>query len=459
MNIYIRIEVFRREFEGRLWLAMVAAERGHRVLLGKLRHRDFVGSAPDLFPPGVFHDKSLTPRPSRFAFQTGLAERGFVLTSQDEEHGLTLEDMVRFLSRRFSAESLQNARASFAWGPQEVRELKSLFPLQADQVIETGSPRVDLWRPDLAYRGSAGALAAEGIEAGFVLIASSLSPFGVNPTWMAVGDARGAYFNGLEDAREFEIYRRRGQAYFFIADFIHAIRSAALALPHMTFVIRPHPFEDVRAWPVAIGPVPNVRVVASGSISPWIQHAKALVHNGSTTAIEAAVRGVPVIAFDPPSAGSEQSFVNHLGARAASASELRDLLSETDWVSRQADESSVILRRRIGALEGDFAADRIVSEWETLDDGTLSQDWRLPISGQKSLRSRLAAVVQRASSPAAGRDQDLAAAPRMDSDHKFLPLDARLVAETARHLAEATGRFSDVRVAVIGERLIEVRSV
>ena len=34
MNIYIKIEVKRRELESRLLLAMAAAERGHQVLLG-----------------------------------------------------------------------------------------------------------------------------------------------------------------------------------------------------------------------------------------------------------------------------------------------------------------------------------------------------------------------------------------------------------------------------------------
>ena len=34
MNIYIKIEVKNREFEGRLLLALAAAERGHTVILG-----------------------------------------------------------------------------------------------------------------------------------------------------------------------------------------------------------------------------------------------------------------------------------------------------------------------------------------------------------------------------------------------------------------------------------------
>ena len=455
MNIYIRIEVLRREFEGRLWLAMVAAERGHRVLLGKLRTRDFVGSGPDLYAPGIFHDKSLTPRPSRYAFQQGLTKRGFVLTSQDEEHGLTLEDMTGFLSERFSRDSLQNAKASFAWGPQEVEELTSLFPDQASKLYETGSPRVDLWRADMDSFHDRAAIDAEGVEGNFVLIVSSFSPFSINPIWLQIDDARGTYIHGLNDESEFDAYRRRGQVHFFFADFLRAIRLAAARFPDLTFVVRPHPFEDPRAWSSAIGPVPNVVISATGSISPWIAHASAIVHHGSTTALEATIRGVPVIAFDPPSANSEPSFVHRFGQRATSPEQLVELLLSQEsqqGVMGVREVDRVTVCRRVAALEGYFAAERIVDVWESFDDGTLSERRRASRKTHRGLRHTVSHWARRPKKS----DRTNTDAPKMDSDHKFPDLSEQSVRSTAKRLAKASGRCADVEVRLVSNRVIEV---
>ena len=61
MNIYIFIEIKRRELSSRFLLALEAASRGHDVFLGDLSPY-FKRS---LFKPGVIHHKSITPKNER----------------------------------------------------------------------------------------------------------------------------------------------------------------------------------------------------------------------------------------------------------------------------------------------------------------------------------------------------------------------------------------------------------
>jgi hypothetical protein len=336
-----------------------------------------------------------------------------------------------------------------------VEELTSLFPKQVGRLYETGSPRVDLWRSELQSFYDRVAIDEEGVEGDFVLIVSSISPFSVNPIWLEIGDARGTYFHGLDDDLEFDFYRERGCAHLFFADFLRAIRLAADRFPDRTFVVRPHPFEDPRAWPSAIGPVPNVVISATGSISPWIAHASAIVHHGSTTALEAAIRGVPVIAFDPPSAASEPSFVHRFGQRATSPEQLVELLLSQEsqkGVMGVREVDRVTVRRRVAALEGDFAAERIVDVWESFDDGTLSERRRPSRKAHRGLRHTVSQWARRPKKS----DQANTDVPKMDSDHKFPDLSEQSVLSTAERLAKASGRFADVEVRLVSDRVIEV---
>lgn len=57
MNIYISIELSARELDGRLLLAVIAASKGHTVLVGD-KSLLFRGARSGALAPGVFHKKA-----------------------------------------------------------------------------------------------------------------------------------------------------------------------------------------------------------------------------------------------------------------------------------------------------------------------------------------------------------------------------------------------------------------
>jgi len=62
-------------------------------------------------------------------------------------------------------------------------------------------------------------------------------------------------------------------------------------------VIRPHPSENHQVYQEIASRCGRVRVTNEGNVIPWLRAAKALVHNGCTTAIEAYLMDVPVVSY------------------------------------------------------------------------------------------------------------------------------------------------------------------
>ena len=130
-------------------------------------------------------------------------------------------------------------------------------------------------------------------------------------------------------------------------------------------VVRPHPAENQEPWHAIAAQCNNLHVTNEGNVIPWLIAAKALVHNGCTTAVEAAVLGTPAISYRPViDDACDFALPNSLSHEAFS---LEQLLSEVGAISEgrpcpdNGSARRAILARHIASLEGPLAADRIVS--------------------------------------------------------------------------------------------------
>ena len=59
VNIYLHLEVLNRELDSKLLLAVIAASRGHEVIVSDQEFNKRINKKISL--PGIFHTKSLTP--------------------------------------------------------------------------------------------------------------------------------------------------------------------------------------------------------------------------------------------------------------------------------------------------------------------------------------------------------------------------------------------------------------
>ena len=437
---------------------MAAAERGHDVLLGTmsalLSHRLWLS-------PGVYHDKSLTPKPAKVALHQRLADAGFAVTSQDEESGLKQPDYAPFARRRFDMATLTTASAAFTWGPHDTAALTDAYPERADRLRMTGSPRVDLWRPELrGLHGGDGRQRLPGLDPDrpLVLVAPGSIPFRPNDFWTMIADARPRQFKDDDDPREWSHYTTHATAFAYVGRLVRAIRMAGRALPDVQFVVRPHPKSADGAWESVLGPVTdNVRVIRDGSSGRWIAAADLLVHNGSTTGVEAAAGGVTVISFQPHGEGADL-FTNRVGVVAHDEADLIERIRTSVKARRDRSISPGTLEtlgERFAALNGPLAVDRIVDVWDELD---------APSRGHANAvrRAHLLSVLHRRTGSVRTRIRSMtgrgtSGGPAIDVSAKFPPLERATLVRTAEGLRASLGRFADVDVDRIGPHLVRVR--
>ena len=369
MNVYIKLEIKAREFESRLLLALCAVERGHTVYIGA-----FPNILRRFLKPGIFHEKSITPKEERIKELLFFRDNNFICTSQDEESGLLNYDFVKEIAlTRFSKETLSLVFRQFSWGDYDDSLMKKTYPEFSDRIIKTGSPRVDLWRKDLSSF-----YVDKKIEEfkDLILISSNFNSIvGNQPMHSAIEYERNAgYFNFDRGGEEFERTKYGVHAFNtqMLMHFIFAIRRLSKKYPEASIVVRPHPVENIDAWKALLGKIDNVYVVRKGSIGSWVKHAKVVIHNGCTTGFEAKVMGKNVLAYKPISSEYEFATPNKVSTEIFTEEDLIEVVGDIlngDGIKKSKNkelEACNLIRSMFCNLDGSLAADKIVGEWEKI---------------------------------------------------------------------------------------------
>ena len=76
MNIYLHLEISVRELDSKLLLAVLAAARGHQVIVSDMESI-LKGINNGVLAPGIFHTKSITPSDNKIARHEKLINKGF----------------------------------------------------------------------------------------------------------------------------------------------------------------------------------------------------------------------------------------------------------------------------------------------------------------------------------------------------------------------------------------------
>ncbi len=374
--LLIPVENQVREFDPKLLLAAIAARRGFPAIIGSRREIDFQIAG---FPRGFYLSKSMTMRSLKM-FRI-LRRLGHEVLALDEEALVHLPDEV-YYSRRLCPETLGYVSHLLAWGQDNV-ELLERYPHRGTiPVHPTGSPRNDFLRPELRelFREEAEAHRAE--HGDFLLVNTNFNHVnsfypGQNLVLPETGPdgeplfgraARGMgvdYALGLRDHKQalFEHFQR-------------LIPELERAFPELTILVRPHPTENHEVYHRIAAGCSRVRVSNEGNVVPWLLAARALVHNGCTTGVEAYVLGVPAVSYRPrldarydegfyrlPNLASHQAF-DQAGLLGMLKQILAGELGPADGAERKAE-----VDHYLAAQEGPLAAERIVSLLEEVLDG------------------------------------------------------------------------------------------
>lgn len=461
MNIYCRVELKLRELESKLLLGISAAARGHTVFLGNIAHLTRLAKR-GLIAPGVFHTKDIAPEKEKKNWNEIFRSKGFCITSLDEESGVLGSSYETFGKHRFSKEMIDSVDKVFCWGEKDYNGLKKMFPECSEKFILTGSPRIDFCRPELAKYFEPSATDAFTGGRPYILFASNFgSTNGFSPLWKQLEFSRASgRFVGMDDPDEFRVYSLFSRRMEMMAHYVRAIRLLAVKFPDHCVVIRPHPAESPEAWRGYIGELSNVLVVKDLSIAHWIRKAKVIFQHGCTTALEAAVVGVPIINFEPSEAPYSREQVYYpllVGQEIRTADGLVETVGkiirgEWDQTSEKSHNAPVIAEL-YHALDGQLASERAIDFWESFSQGKRMKEanWTLvkwQICFWDYVRRPLAALF---------RKLGLFHQSKYDFSHKFQNLSQSELADFSRRAKSLRKEWSDVRVEKIGRNSVLIR--
>lgn len=435
--IHLPVETKSREFQSRALLACAAAERGFGAVVG-VKHR-VAGLAAEL-PRGVYVEKSIQlPALNGIRKRTNL---GHLECCLDEE-GVVYIDADDYTAGRLAHPTLDLMRRFFTWGSDQAEVLRHFHPAVGPKLRVTGNPRVDLWRPELreVFRPAADEITAT--HGRFVLVTTAFA---------MVNNERGpSYFrdvlasNGRMDTSS---GRHAAEGYIrYSTKLFELMRDAVVEIarqqPERHVVVRPHPSESLAPWQDATGRLPNVAVVRDGALTPWLLAAELVVHNNSTSGLEAALIGRPTVAFVPMSDERyDQNLPNPVSVPVADA---EALAAAADVAFAGEPLPGVvaargIVERHIAALDGRLACDRLVDAMLELDAP------RLPLQGSmwRTLRAALATAPGRVERQIARlRSSGSPATPAVSSS-KFPGVSLAEVEGMVAQLHAVSGRFGQV---------------
>jgi surface carbohydrate biosynthesis protein len=297
-HLLIPVENQVRELDPKLLLACIAARRGFTSVIGSRREMEM---RIDSFPRSVYLSKSMTVRSLLFFWVA--AKYGHEIITWDEEALVHLPPETYF-SRRLHPSAIRYVSHLFAWG-EENAELWRQYPdlPPGIPIHVTGNPRSDMLRPQMHPYYAADVAAIRREFGNFILVNTNfnhVNAFGTDMNLFkparrpgekprfgrAARGMRREYAEGLRDHKQ-----------AVMADFLRMIPLLEESFPEVTVVVRPHPTESHDAYRRIAEGCRRVKVTNQGNVVPWLLSARALIHNGCTTGVEAFELGVPALSY------------------------------------------------------------------------------------------------------------------------------------------------------------------
>ena len=379
-GILLPVENQVRELDAKILLACIAAQRGFLIFLGPRRQLEFRVHS---LPKSIYISKSLKSGNARY-FKI-LHKFGHQIVAWDEE-ALVHFPPELYMARRVSPVVFDHLSHLFAWG-QDNADLLNQFPdiINETPIHVTGNPRGDLLRPECHDFYAQDIQKIQNTYGNFILINTNFNRvnafYAVQNIFQPVNRpeeepqlGRTAQKMSRDDAKEYYDHKKA-----IFDEFQSLIPKLEQSFPDYAIVVRPHPGENQKIYHEIAEHSHRIHVTNEGNVVPWILAAKAMIHNGCTTGVEAYALGVPAISYRPsvnqywddvyhrlPNLVSHQCF--NLDALLSTLT--RALNKDIGPPSNP--ECKQLIDYHLAAQRGAFACERIVDVLENMINGDIA---------------------------------------------------------------------------------------
>jgi surface carbohydrate biosynthesis protein len=458
-TLIIPVESQVRELDAKILLSCVAAERGFPVIIGSRAFTHFQAAS---IPRGIYLAKSMRSL-SNSMFKI-LRQLGHEIIAWEEE-ALVHPPAATYFSLRLSPLTIKNVSHVFAWGQENVDLLRQYPALPENLPIHiTGNPRGDMLRSEIRPYFATEVERLRNLYGDFILINTNFSD--VNPYIPHVGlflptknHLKPARLGqaGMGMSREFA-EGLRDHKLAILGDFKQLIPMLEQAFPELTIVVRPHPSESYQLYHEIAAKCPRVIITNQGNVIPWLLAAKAMVHNGCTTGLEAYVLGAPAISYlatlNKYYDYDFQGLPTKLSYQCFNFQELAETLSQIlrgDLGAAESQERQDLIDYYLAARDGPFACERII---DVLEAGGYNE--KQPpakplgtyLQGQlfAKLKAALTSLYMRRSGPNR----------QAYHDHRFPELSVVEIEQKIGRFGELLKRFNTIKVEPYAKHVFRI---
>lgn len=351
--VCLPVEVFKREFSAKIYLALKLINRGYAVIIGN--HDNIVF---DSVTSGFYlHKDHATWSNAKIK---KLKEQGLVIGALDEE-GIIYRSEDIYLNHRAPAGTLSMLDVVFLWGEEQKKLIDKRKVGIRKEIV--GNPRFDileLYRRGVSRRKD------------------HFSKILINTRFPLVNNVRGdremknlMSLGIISDEKDYIEYRKVIEGDKRIYDEFCSLVDLLSKEKDVTITVRPHPAERAETYESIFSHLKNVFVDNHTSLPDQLVAHDCLIHDGCTTAIEAAAVGIPVLGLRPRSVTySYGEFANRFSVNFTTHQELADYLRHTSPAAyRHPQESDVYASSVISNWKNasHSAIDRMVDVIDSLD--------------------------------------------------------------------------------------------
>lgn len=285
-EIALPLETTARELNAKLALASSLAQQGYRCYLGT---KGMVQEIARRHGNVIYIDKGFHRGTSEKLYDQ-LRASGCLLVSLDEENGVDYRDF-HMLNTRMPDEFFPYFDLVLLWGRAQYEHLQNVrTTFDEKKVIVTGHPRFDLLKERFRPLYAEKVQELQNKYGDFVLLNTN-SKYANN-------------INGRDDV--IRNYQSRVKDLQKRLDYdeerLQFNISLALRIADefgKTVIVRPHPEESIEVYQKVFADQPLIKPIYEDSAMYWILASQVVIHNHSTTGLEAAMLGKAPIAYTP----------------------------------------------------------------------------------------------------------------------------------------------------------------
>jgi surface carbohydrate biosynthesis protein len=205
-----------------------------------------------------------------------------------------------------------------SWGPKLADYLKAQGWFRESQLAVTGSPRFDFYAEPWRAAALRCSPLVDRYPRPIILINGSFPR--ANPCFQTP-DQEIQSWAALGFEREYMLRYQRVESQA-LREMAALANHVAARFPKATVIYRPHPFEKLATYEPLLDRRNNLHLVKLGTVEGWILRAAAMINRNSTTAVEAAVAGVPVLLPGWIEVGEQFEAVEAVSTRCETVDEL-----------------------------------------------------------------------------------------------------------------------------------------